>query len=76
MVAASVLKGIARMAETVVDAVGVRVAADATVDAAGAADGPAAAGGTVADAADRAEEDTRFLCHGVARIYKFRINGS
>ena len=55
------------MAETEVDAVGVRVAADATVDEEGAVDGRAAADATVVDAVDRAEGDTRFLCRGVLR---------
>ena len=60
LAAAIVLRVIGRMAETEADVVGVPVvAAGATVDAVGAADGLVVAGGIVADAADRAGEDTR-----------------
>lgn len=50
-----------RTVEIVADAADVPVVVGVIVDAAGAVDGLVAAGGIVADAAARAEEDTSFF---------------
>lgn len=59
---------IVRMAETVVDAADDRVAADVTVDAAGAVGDRAAADEIAAGAEDRAEDGTKILCRDFRRL--------
>jgi hypothetical protein len=62
--APTVRVGIVPRAEIVEDGVAGPVAADEIVGAAGAVDVPVAAAGAIADAAGRAGEDTKNLCHG------------